>query len=249
MTLHHRSVWFFQSVLLAVLALSGGATVADPAKGSEPAYRVKSGGEMRTVMQKGNLDAHVDCATLRELKGLYALGPVEGLKGEITILDGKPSISTVKDGKPVVGEDWPKACFLVYVQVERWQTIDLPKGVESLEHLQDFVQMSAKQAGLDTDKPFPFLVTGTPKRVKYHIVWKTDGQPHTKELHAKAKLPFEVTGREVQMVGFYSDKHHGVFTHHDSNIHVHVRTTDGKDAGHVDAAELVAGMTLHLPKP
>ena len=249
MTRPRRHVRLLPCGLLAALVGVYGATAADPPKGGEPTYRVKSGGEMRTVMQKGNLEAHMDCATLRELKGLYALGPVEGLKGEITILDGKPSITTVKDGKPVVGEDWPKACFLVYAQVERWQTVGLPEGVETLEHLQEFVQTSAKKAGLDTGKPFPFLVTGTPKRVKYHVVWKTDGQPHTKELHAKAKLPFEVAERVVQMVGFYSDKHHGVFTHHDTNIHVHARTTDGKDAGHVDAVDLVAGMTLHLPKP
>ena len=234
---------------LPVLLLALAALAADPPIGGDAAYRVKSGGEMRNVMQKGDLDARVDCASLRGLKGLYALGPVEGLKGEITILDGKPAVTAVRDGKPAVSEDWPKACFLVYAQVERWQTVELPKGVESLDHLQEFVQNAAKQAGLDAEKPFPFLVTGTPKRVKYHVVWKTDGLPHTKELHAKAKLPFEVAGREVQMVGFYSDKHHGVFTHHDANIHVHVRTTDGKDAGHVDAAELVSGMTLHLPKP
>jgi acetolactate decarboxylase len=116
----------------------------------------------------------------------------------------------------------------VYAQVERWQTAELPNGVESLEHLQGFVQRSARQAGLDPDKPFPFLVTGTPKRVTYHIVWKTDGLPHTKELHAKAKRPFEVTEREVQMVGFYSDKHHGVFTHHDTNIHVQPARPTGR---------------------
>ncbi len=214
-----------------------------------PSPEVRFAGAMRNVHQQGDLAAYLDTASLRGLKGLYALGPVEGLKGEITIFDGKPAVSTVRDGMPAVGEGWPKACFLVYAQMERWQTVGLPKGVESLEHLQVFVRKSAKQAGLDTDKSFPFLLTGAPKRVTYHIVWKTDGLPHTKELHAKAKRPFEVTEREVQMVGFYSDKHHGVFTHHDTDIHVHARTTDGKDAGHVDAAELVPGMTLHLPKP
>jgi acetolactate decarboxylase len=221
---------------------------AEPQKKDEPAYRVKSEGEMRTVMLKGDLAARADTAALRGRKGLYALGPVEGLKGEVSIFDGKPAIATVRDGKPMVAEEWPKACFLVSAEVERWGKTELPKGVESLEHLQAFVEKSAKAAGLDAEKPFPFLVTGTPKKVKYHIVWKTDGLPHTKELHAKAKLPFEVEGREVELLGFYSDKHHGVFTHHDTNIHAHFRAADGKDSGHVDAVELTAGMWLHLPK-
>jgi acetolactate decarboxylase len=233
---------------LLIASLTVG-TAAEPPTGGGTAYRVKSGGEMRNVMQKGNLDAHVDCGTLRGLRGLYALGPVEGLKGEITVLDGKPSVSTVRDGKPAVSDEWPKACFLVYVQVEGWQTTALPKDVVTLAHLQPVVLSAAKKAGLDVEKPFPFRLTGTPKRVDYHIVWKTDGLPHTRELHAKAKRPFVVEGREVEMLGFYSDKHHGVFTHHDSNIHVHVRTADGKDSGHVDAVTLASGMTLHLPKP
>jgi acetolactate decarboxylase len=241
-----RLVGCAMSVLSAVFAA---ALAAGPRKSDGPAYRVKAEGEMRTVMLKGDLAARADTAALRGMKGLYALGPVEGLKGEVTVFDGKPSIATVRDGKPSVGEDWPKACFLVSAQVVRWGKTDLPKGVESLEHLQAFVEKSARAAGLDVEKPFPFLVTGTPKKVKYHIVWKTDGLPHTKELHAKAKVPFEVEGREVQMLGFHSDKHHGVFTHHDTNIHVHFRTADGKDSGHVDATELAAGMSLHLPKP
>jgi acetolactate decarboxylase len=210
-------------------------------------YWVKSAGEMRDVMMKGNLDAHFDLSTLRDTKGLYALGPVAGLQGEITVFDGKPSVTTLRDGKPVVGEAWPKACFLVYAQVEAWQTVPIPKEVETLEQLESFVLGAAKKAGLDVDKPFPFLVTGTPKLVKYHVIWKSDGLPHTKELHQKAKLGFELNEREVEMLGFYSDKHHGVFTHHDSNIHVHARATDGKDAGHVDALTLAGPMTLHLP--
>lgn len=229
-------------------ALFAAGLAAEPQKKDEPAYAVKAEGEMRTVMLKGDLAARADTAALRGRKNLYALGPVEGLKGEVSIFAGKPAVATVRDGKPSVAEDWPKACFLVSAEVARWDKTEIPKGVESLEHLQAFVEKSAKAAGLDAAEPFPFLVTGTPKKVTYHIVWKTDGLPHTKELHAKAKLPFGVEGRGVEMLGFYSDKHHGVFTHHDTNIHVHFRTADGTDSGHVDAVELAGGMSLHLPR-
>lgn len=238
---------------LAVVAASLGPFAAsmppDAPPNRQPGYWVKSAGEMRNVMLRGNLDAHFDLSTIKGMKGLYALGPVEGLQGEITVLDGTPAITTLRDGKPKVAEGWPKACFLVYAEVGQWKTEPIPKEVETLGHLEPFVLGAAKKAGVDVEKPFPFLVTGTPTLVKYHVVWKTDGLPHTKELHQKAKLGFEVKGREVRMLGFYSDKHQGVFTHHDSNIHVHFRTTDGNDAGHVDAATLVHPMTLHLPVP
>ena len=214
---------------------------------AKPGFWVKSAGEMRDVMMKGNLDAHFDLSTLRGTKGLYALGPVAGLQGEITVFDGKPSITTLRDGKPVIGEAWPKACFLVYAQVENWRTVPITKEVVSLEQLEPFVRGAAKAAGVDIEKPFPFLLTGTPKLVKYHVIWKSDGLPHTKELHQKAKIGFELKDQEVEMLGFYSDKHHGVFTHHDSNIHVHVRSKDGKEAGHVDGLTLAGPMTLMLP--
>jgi acetolactate decarboxylase len=196
-----------------------------PVPPRSPGYWVKSASEMRNVMMKGNLDAHIDLSTLKDMKGLYALGPVEGLQGEITVIDGSPSITTLRDGKPVVSQTWPKACFLVYAQATKWQTATLPKEVETLGQLEPSVLKAAKAAGLNVEKPFPFLVTGTPKLVKYHVVWKADGLPHTRQLHQKAKVGFEVKDREVRMLGFFSDKHHGVFTHHDSNIHVHFRTT------------------------
>lgn len=227
-------------VLFAVIA-----QVAEP----KPGFEVKYAGAMRNVMLKGNLDAHFDCASLRKTKNVYALGPVAGLKGEVTILDGKPSIATIVDGKPSVGDDWPKACFLVYAVVERWTPIKVPETVQTLEHLQTFVAESAKAAKLDVTEPFPFLLTGTPDAVKYHVVWKTDDLPHTKQRHSQAKLPFEIAKREVKMLGFHSDAHHGVFTHHDSNIHIHVTTADSKDSGHVDVIKLAGGMILHLPAP
>ena len=237
------------AILTAAVGVTRPAASADPPSGDGAGYRVKSAGEMRNVMQKGDLSAHFDLATLKGMAGLYALGPVAGLQGEVVVLDGQPAVTTLVDGKPAVSAGWPKACFLVYAQVRQWDTQPVPPEVRSLGELEPFVLAAAKRAGLDVGRPFPFLLTGAPASVKYHVVWKTDGLPHTRELHQKAKVPFEVQDREVRMLGFWSDRHQGVFTHHDSTIHVHVRTADGRDAGHVDAATFTTPMTLHLPRP
>jgi acetolactate decarboxylase len=202
---------------------------------------------MRDVMQKGDFSAHIDLASLRDTPHLYALGPVEGLRGEITVFDGQPSVATVQADKVVVERRWPKACFLVYAQVAKWQTVPVPEGVRSLEQLELFVLEAATRAGLDVKGPFPFRVTGSPAIVKYHVVNKTDGRPHTMELHEQAKVSFQVKARPVEFLGFYSDQHHGVFTHHGTNVHVHVRTTDDKASGHVDEITLAPPSVLHLP--
>jgi acetolactate decarboxylase len=39
---------------------------------------------------------------------------------------------------------------------------------------------------------------------------------------------------EVDMIGFFSTRHKGVFTHHDSNVHMHLITSDKKTMGHLD---------------
>ncbi|MBC7921448.1 MAG: hypothetical protein H7Z75_10225 [Ferruginibacter sp.] len=62
-------------------------------------YVVQWAGEMRNVMQKGDLRAYISLDSLADKPHLYALEPVEGLQGEIIILDSKPAISSVKDSR------------------------------------------------------------------------------------------------------------------------------------------------------
>ncbi len=42
--------------------------------------KIQVAGAMSNIMLKGNLTAHIDLDTMQK-KNLYALGPVEGLKG------------------------------------------------------------------------------------------------------------------------------------------------------------------------
>ena len=73
---------------------------------------VKWVGEMRKVMRDGDLSGTVKLDALAKLPQLYALGPLEGLRGEITIVDGTPSIGAVVDGKATVGDKLEgKACM------------------------------------------------------------------------------------------------------------------------------------------
>ena len=53
---------------------------------------------------------------------------------------------------------------------------------------------------------------------------------------------------DVEILGFFSKQHEGVFTHNGSNTHMHFRTDDVSLAGHVDGIFLGENMTLKLPK-
>ena len=54
---------------------------------------------------------HADLATLPALPHLYALGPLEGVRGDVTVLDGCPHIARVVAGHmmesgPVTSRSW-----------------------------------------------------------------------------------------------------------------------------------------------
>jgi acetolactate decarboxylase len=226
-----------------------GCAIAQGQEKGEPGD-VKWIGEMRKVMRDGDLSGQVKLEALAKWPHLYALGPLEGLRGEITILDGKAAIATVADRKASVGEKFEgKACFLVYAQVPEWREVELPaKGLDKAAYLESGILRIARKAEIDADKPFPFLLRGRVVKAKWHIVNKTDDAPFSPKDHDKIKVPFEIEDREVEILGFYSEKHAGIFTHHDSNVHMHLKTADGKLSGHVDSVVPGEGMRILLPK-
>ena len=108
-------------------------------------------------------------------------------------------------------------------------------------------------------KPFPFLLAGTPAEVKWHInVDRTEGRPIDRQLFAKSKESFVAVNQAMDIVGFYSEHHPGIFISvlapgiRDKDaknaIHIHMVTRDGKSAGHIDDVVLSKGMKLFLPK-
>lgn len=242
-----------KKIQLAVLCLIvfyticpfSGAIAQDP----PVAIEVRHVGEMRKVQRDGDLRGTIDLKSLSKTNHLYALGPIEGLKGEVTIWDGKPSLSKVVDGKMATTDQFAgKACFLVYAQVPSWREIDVPPEVQTEKQLESFIGKAAPGLGLNSKRPFPFAVKGSPDKVAFHVVNKTDDTPHTREKHDQIKVHFAVEKVPVRVIGFYSDQHHGIFTHHDSNIHMHVITEDEKQSGHVESLKLGKGCKLLLPK-
>jgi acetolactate decarboxylase len=91
---------------------------------------------------------------------LYAMGPIDGLDGEITIFDSKPYITKVHGSDYVAENTWKHgAFFLVWTEQEKWQDMPIPVNVKGYVDLQKFVKARAEAAGIDVKKPFPFLIS------------------------------------------------------------------------------------------
>jgi acetolactate decarboxylase len=208
-------------------------------------------GEQKNLFKTGRADAKLSLAGLADLHDLYALGPVAGLDGEITVLNSQPHVSQVRGGANgyVIDRTFNHAAiFLVWAQVCEWDELRIAESVSSYQELESVVYESARQQGIDTDLPFPFLMAGTPRELLWHInVDRTDGQPITPELFRKSKQQYTLRDQPVEIFGVHSRSHGGVFMSEGLHIHIHFVSRDGAASGHIDA--LVPGaLTLRLPR-
>ena len=170
-------------------------------------------GAQKDIFKTGKATSVISLESLAGQKGLYAVGPIDGLDGEITIFDSKPYITQVR-GSDVVMDNTFKhgAFFLVWTEQTKWQDVPIPENVKGYVDLQQFVKVQAQTAGIDVTKPFPFLLAGTPVEIKWHInVDRTEGKPITNELFMKSKEPFVTKNEPVEIIGFYAEHHAGVF--------------------------------------
>ena len=232
---------------MRVYMLAGFLLIAGAAARGQPGYEVKWVGEMRRVMMMGEDKGIVSLDSVEALPHLYALGPVEGLNGEITVFNGEASVASIRGGKPVVEKTFQvRAPLLVYVQVAKWSEVAIPAFVRDIVGVARFVEQSAKSAGLDMTKPNPFRITGQMDSIGLHIVNRQGREAKGMAEHEKIEVKVPLRHADLELLGFWSDRHQGVFTHMGSNVHIHGRTTDNRISGHVDEFR-IASAHLWLP--
>jgi hypothetical protein len=93
----------------------------------------------------------------------------------------------------------------------------------------------------------PFRIAGQAVTGTFHVLDKRDGLPHTPARHEAAKVRFPLAGEPVDIVGFSSAHHQGIFVPVDSTLHAHAVARGGRLAGHLDALHLASGWRLALP--
>jgi len=212
-------------------------------------FKVEYKGALKNTMQKGDVSAKANLKDFENAKHFYALGAIENLKGEIQIFNSKPSNTIVIDSSLTFDNSFSKkATLLVYATVNKWKSISIPNTITTYKQLENYIEKTANSNQININKPFPFLIEGTPKSFNWHVInWKTGDTEHSHEKHVNSGLHGTLQNKQVEMLGFYSNSHHTIFTHHTTNMHIHVKTTDNKIAGHIDDLTLGKGMILKLP--
>jgi alpha-acetolactate decarboxylase len=227
-----------------LVALAGCATTTPlPSQ-----YGVEFKGSLKAV-HYGDFTGRVPIAPFESTPGLYAVGPVADLDGEITIADGKVYLSKVISGRvastSVSGE---RASFLVWAKVPNWQpATPLIHPASNHEALENLVEQMAVKAGLDTEQAFAFRMRGVVDGVTYHVLQPLPpGAPAAD--HKTSSKVVKAKDQNAQIVGFFSKHHAGDFVHHGSKAHLHIILPDGT-TGHVDEISASNRLGLELPVP
>lgn len=240
--------WMICGGACACLGLAVRGAAADPVADPRGRFRLDMVGSFRETMREGARAARISAAAL-PARGVWAVGPTENLAGELTILDGTALVATLAHREVRVAEDRAAgAPFLVWAEVRGWVQRPLPPLADQ-RALEAHLATIAPAEGLDPDGPFPFLLTGRPAEVAWHVL----GGPGRPQGHGGghggghgAGQP-PLAGRAMTLVGFYSRRHEDVFTHRGEFSHIHLVTDDRALSGHVDALTPGGGLALHLP--
>jgi len=132
--------------------------------------------------------------------------------------------------------------------VPRWIEVAVEDAVPA-GGLEEFIHARAAEAGVPTERPFPFRVEGGLLALDFHVIntacpWNPARSSDT------ASEPFfaSLAAARGKLVGFFASNGEGTLTHHGSRLHTHVLIEDEEPrSGHVDKVGLAAGAKLYLP--
>lgn len=207
---------------------------------------IKIVGAMKNVMWKGELGGSINLDTISNKEGLYGLGPVSYLQGELLINNGTSYVSTVSSDSTMVVEKQSNisAPFFVYANVSKWEELTLPENVKSIRDLETFIDSATE----DYKRPFAFKLAGQVSSAIIHIQNLPEGTKVSSPAEAhQGQTNYPLRQEDVEIIGFFSAQHQGIFTHHDSFLHMHLITADESKMGHLDQLE-IANMKLFLPR-
>ncbi|MFM1745516.1 MAG: Acetolactate decarboxylase [Bacteroidota bacterium] len=195
-------------------------------------------GAMRETMWNGQLSGLIDLDSLKSQDHFFGLGPLEHLHGEIMLMGDTCYVSTVDpNGRAFVEKTYKaKAPFFVCARVDGWESIQLPTGVSDNKRLETFLDSTTRKQ----PRPFAFQMQGRVRSAQVHIMNLPPGTAVNEPADAhRHQADYFIEDEVVRILGFFSTKHQRVFTHHDTFLHLHLITADGRLMGHVDSLELV----------
>ncbi|HRD54648.1 MAG TPA: acetolactate decarboxylase [Flavobacteriales bacterium] len=196
-------------------------------------------GALKRTMWEGQHSGLIAMDSL-SVPGTYGMGPLEHMRGEITLVDGRSHVARVSADSLIVSVDpTAKAPFFVHARVSSWEEVVLSADVKNAGQLDAFL---AKRSD---DQPSFFRLNGRFEEIDLHVWDLPLDSTFTGPVEgARYKRHFGFRQVEGEVIGVFSRHHRTVFTHHDSFIHLHFLSSDGRVMGHVDGLKLDPGKVV-----
>lgn len=265
---HYRVSFFVRAqcyvVFLPLFAIGAAANGHSPAEDGINGARydeptIVRYGIMREVIGQGKHQGRVSLAELVAKPHFFGIGALEGLQGEITIIDSQPTVTEVVDSthpRPANQlEDKKQATLLIGGYIEEWREIAIEKDLTDRE-LDAFIQTEIERTGGDIQQPQLFRIAGSFYDIHLHVIngaCPVHARLRNIEIDA-AQQPFEAILRHVdgEVVGIFAKDAAGKLTHPATMTHKHlVYVEPGTEArlnGHVEWLGVRSGAKLMLPK-
>jgi alpha-acetolactate decarboxylase len=215
-------------------------------------------GKMHEVIGMQRHEGRVSLADLIQRPHFYGVGALAGLRGEISIIDGVPTVTEVIDpahAKAVNADaDQRQATMLIGAYVDSWTESVIDRDLNDSE-LDDWISSEIERLGGDVNQPTIFMVDGSFNTVHLHVI--NGACP----VHARIRqltipeeqLPFDATLENVsgQVVGVFAIDAAGKLTHPATRTHKHLVYRDvitgERLNGHVESITVIRGARLLLP--
>ncbi|HEY5166879.1 MAG TPA: acetolactate decarboxylase [Pseudolabrys sp.] len=180
-----------------------------------------------------------------------AVGAVSGLRGEISMIEGRLIISYGAEcGAACPSAASETATLLATATARNWRPVPIDKDLDA-KAVETFIREQAKAIGLDETKPFPFRINGAVTNFIMHVNaapnprFKGHGLFDEMAITGLAKGPHIVGS----VVGFYAPPAlQGVITHMGEFFHSHYVDEQRTMTAHLDTFGIAAGSALMLPR-
>jgi acetolactate decarboxylase len=140
------------------------------------------------------------------------------------------------------------AALLVSAEVPAWRRVSTDRPIR-FDELDEEIARLAAAAGMSVDARFPFLLEGDFEDLQWHVIdgRRLAGGGTSHEDHLRAAVKGSLDRAAARLVGFYSPRDQGVFTHMGSRTHIHCVVDDPLCTGHVDHVVVPSGTVIRFP--
>ncbi len=228
----------FCRLVLAAALLSGCATERWDG-------RIESWGSLREVLREGRKEGRVELSSAVGATSI-GLGALEGLEGEVLVVDGEIWVSRSDDLTARRGAEGDRAALLALSRVEAWEERALDRTLTIAELEQELAPI-LDALGHEDPGTLPFVIECELESLDAHVL---AGRCPYSEVDDSGRTPvrFSRKAEAATLVGFFTELPPGVLTHRGSPLHVHVLTRGREPfVGHVDDARIGAGAVLKVP--